>query len=172
MLSAAKTNRSLMPQEYKFHHAPASAHQDDYSFQPARSRSNVPGCWSALVRDVPHADLNRCSAGVRQDDPGRRLGTVSPTPLAWLSLQPADHTRAVSLSPDSSSANHCAQIGQTTLALLHGGSPDGALFALSTTWPKWTAILPCSSMITIASTARKSLKSCNFCSNSILPTFT
>jgi LuxR family transcriptional regulator, maltose regulon positive regulatory protein len=52
-------------------------------------------------------------------------------PVAWLSLQPADHAPERFLSYLIQALQTIApQIGQTTLALLHGGSPDGALFAL------------------------------------------
>lgn len=56
---------------------------------------------------------------------------TSPMPVAWLSLQPADRQRERLLSYLIQSLQTIApHIGQTTLALLKGGSPDGALFAL------------------------------------------
>lgn len=54
-----------------------------------------------------------------------------PMPIAWLSLQPADRPRerflAYLIQALQSISPH---LGQTTLAMLQGGSPDGALFAL------------------------------------------
>ncbi len=52
-------------------------------------------------------------------------------PVAWLSLQPADHAPERFLSYLVQALQTLSpQLGQTTLALLHGGSPEGALFAL------------------------------------------
>lgn len=54
-----------------------------------------------------------------------------PMPVAWLSLQPADQPRERFLSYLIQALQSLApHIGQTTLALLQGGSPDGALPAL------------------------------------------
>lgn len=52
-------------------------------------------------------------------------------PVAWLSLQPADRPGERFLSYLIQAVQTIVpHLGQTTLALLHGGSPDGALFAL------------------------------------------
>ncbi len=54
-----------------------------------------------------------------------------PMPVAWLSLQPADKPRERFLAYLIRALQTIApHIGQTTLALLQGGSPDGALPAL------------------------------------------
>jgi LuxR family maltose regulon positive regulatory protein len=52
-------------------------------------------------------------------------------PVAWLSLQPADRPRERFLSylVQALQTIH-ARLGQTSLALMQGGSPEGALFAL------------------------------------------
>ncbi len=52
-------------------------------------------------------------------------------PIAWLSLQPADRPRERFLSYLVQALQSIApHLGQTTLAMLQGGSPEGALFAL------------------------------------------
>ncbi|HPH96590.1 MAG TPA: LuxR C-terminal-related transcriptional regulator [Anaerolineaceae bacterium] len=52
-------------------------------------------------------------------------------PVAWLSLQPTDSSPERFLSYlIQALQNISPQIGQTTLAMLHGAAPDGALFAL------------------------------------------
>ncbi|RPH61275.1 MAG: LuxR family transcriptional regulator, partial [Chloroflexi bacterium] len=55
----------------------------------------------------------------------------SDLPVAWLSLQPADRPRERFLSYLVQALQNIApHLGQTTLAMLQGGSPEGALFAL------------------------------------------
>jgi LuxR family maltose regulon positive regulatory protein len=55
----------------------------------------------------------------------------APMPVAWLSLQPADQPRERFLAYLIHALKTVSPyIGQTTLALLQGGSPDGALPAL------------------------------------------